>query len=177
MRGEDGFFQYYTPRNTGSPPHARGRRHNAIQEVMVARITPACAGKTAEGLMINKKPSDHPRMRGEDVFTPGTTENIAGSPPHARGRRHDGRRRPRRSGITPACAGKTGFARKSGAAGKDHPRMRGEDPLPVLGKAALRGSPPHARGRRTSSGKPTISISDHPRMRGEDYHPMVVART
>ena len=97
---------------------------------MLARITPACAGKTIQGGANLLSFKDHPRMRGEDLHC------------------HDGRVAYGR--ITPACAGKTRrFVRCRGSR-RDHPRMRGEDlrfrdrvPGPL-------GSPPHARGRPKS---------------------------
>ena len=127
-------------------------------------------------------------MRGEDVFTPGTTENIAGSPPHARGRLRMTAKVRFDDGITPACAGKTPLPSGRSASRPDHPRMRGEDTKRSSPGTLTPGSPPHARGRRREhlasvdaagitpacAGKtlrPSIetpSSWDHPRMRGED---------
>ena len=72
-------------------------------------------------------PLDHPRVRGEDSPCPSGPGTSAGSPPHARGRLDGGGVLCIRGGITPACAGKTSFARVSMAFSQDHPRMRGED--------------------------------------------------
>ena len=47
--------------------------------------------------------------------------------------------------------------------------MRGEDLNRSMVMPPLRGSPPHARGRRASADSNRASTSDHPRMRGEDY--------
>ena len=111
-----------------------------------------------------------------------------GSPPHARGRQESRRYRQCRSGITPACAGKTLETVNPFRQISDHPRMRGEDVLPLPRTETIKGSPPHARGRlverllhldgrgitpacagKTNDGGflPTMR-PDHPRMRGED---------
>ena len=148
MRGEDAQRIVQWMASRGSPPHARGRHLNrysraaarmdhprmreedarlTVGEGTVQRITPACARKTAPLRHRDPWAADHPRMRGEDRLKSLTGNAIHGSPPHARGR-HSGCRSGRvRTGITPACAGKT-----VGNAGvfyrlPDHPRMRGED--------------------------------------------------
>ena len=91
-------------------------------------------------------------------------------------------------GITPACAGKTTDATGADLKLEDHPRMRGEDFLPLQFALLFAGSPPHARGRpfRRLSPQHVDRITpacagktdgrgiretpraDHPRMRGED---------
>ena len=127
-------------------------------------------------------------MRGEDVNSGDGVRVIAGSPPHARGRRDPCTRRRPHARITPACAGKTTVARVQFNVGKDHPRMRGEDLSCWVSCWWRRGSPPHARGRRyipcrgvqsrritpacagktESATEANIAAADHPRMRGED---------
>ena len=127
-------------------------------------------------------------MRGEDHTAPTKATARRGSPPHARGRPSS----PATDGtpyrITPACAGKTRKCSHRPSTVRDHPRMRGEDFNLDQWQAGDRGSPPHARGRRTASlavrqgrgitpacaGKTSVSRRfmtpgrDHPRMRGED---------
>ena len=111
-------------------------------------ITPACAGKTPARSRQGCRKADHPRMRGEDDGDGGDYLIIHGSPPHARGRRRSFGRRVAASGITPACAGKTGAFRNGVTCATDHPRMRGEDSPSVRGSISPGGSPPHARGRQ-----------------------------
>ena len=66
MRGEDhGSLRVQQP-VVGSPPHARGRRAAQTAARPDQRITPACAGKTAQPSRESDRCSDHPRMRGED---------------------------------------------------------------------------------------------------------------
>ena len=168
MRGEDDQPPVDKLAESGSPPHARGRRPAQGRRVQASGITPACAGKTALKALAYSDTADHPRMRGEDL--------LAVVPEIPEGR------------ITPACAGKTPADSQSASASADHPRMRGEDPTGCPSTMWFPGSPPHARGRRPSSaslplaaritpacagktGPPAVGPRanvDHPRMRGED---------
>ena len=89
MRGEDGLLILDNEDQPGSPPHARGRPDVTCRNDRLARITPACAGKTSFRAALDRLTRDHPRMRGEDwryVCPPTWT---SGSPPHARGRQLD----------------------------------------------------------------------------------------
>ena len=132
---------------------------------------------------------DHPRMRGEKclgfvfVFLP------KGSPPHARGKAWYFSIVLARSGITPACAGKSAIDRHIHTDLQDHPRMRGEKKSTALRGLVQTGSPPHARGKvycpphcltacritPACAGKREaifaliVFTQDHPRMRGEKY--------
>ena len=188
MRGEDTTSLLPSQEHTGSPPHARGRRSGSTCLNMSYRITPACAGKTTMRARPCKTKTDHPRMRGEDVEESVGGLLQLGSPPHARGRLDVTKGDIDYERITPACAGKTIRRVSSLKSSKDHPRMRGEDLSFRTVARSVRGSPPHARGRRTSrrrarlrggitpacAGKtplpPRTSLwtGDHPRMRGED---------
>ena len=168
MRGEDLPFRNFLMHFFGSPPHARGRPGHSVHVRAGQGITPACAGKTAPFV---------PMERAE-----------TGSPPHARGRLVFSSALPCVRGITPACAGKTLTALSNRLGRGDHPRMRGEDGGRFRAPPSRGGSPPHARGRLVAkrpevlaggitpacAGKTrvcTLSLSpigDHPRMRGED---------
>ena len=66
MRGEDSSGGISGPWEPGSPPHARGRPTGMVHGRGEARITPACAGKTAASTSRPLRLTDHPRMRGED---------------------------------------------------------------------------------------------------------------
>ena len=151
MRGEDLGLDGSHRLLYGSPPHARGRHPVPFDRVPLARITPACAGKTRSACPSSGLCPDHPRMRGEDTRLRADFPVGAGSPPHARGRL-DGEFVPAALfGITPACAGKT-YCKPVGVERvTDHPRMRGEDDKVELDELGFKGSPPHARGRPDSS--------------------------
>ena len=148
MRGEDSSHAFSASESPGSPPHARGRRTLSIPSPRRPGITPACAGKTAVQTGSKSRSKDHPRMRGEDVRDPHKLGECEGSPPHARGRPVWGRWFRGRGGITPACAGKTPYVDSDSSTRSDHPHMRGEDKPLDLMRWLVRGSPPHARGRR-----------------------------
>ena len=98
---------HLTIRAAGSPPHARGRLVRRSTFECKTRITPACAGKTFQLESPRECLEDHPRMRGEDMAVDAELNTGKGSPPHARGRRQRQMRPLWRTGITPACAGKT----------------------------------------------------------------------
>ena len=148
MRGEDATPCVAVWNSPGSPPHARGRPKHAYEQYVRDRITPACAGKTFRVERHLPADADHPRMRGEDLYDAVVKLLNVGSPPHARGRRQEGRACVRRRRITPACAGKTSGLFSAGSSGRDHPRMRGEDRGDRCRSGIRPGSPPHARGRR-----------------------------
>ena len=66
MRGEDVSWVSRPEIDSGSPPHARGRRIAPAITPPSLRITPACAGKTPQRDDPRTVSPDHPRMRGED---------------------------------------------------------------------------------------------------------------
>ena len=150
MRGEDALAVAALPMGIGSPPHARGRPTQYGRRAISCGITPACAGKTARRGGTSAISRDHPRMRGEDRFASSLMWPRRGSPPHARGRLDASRAHIIPGRITPACAGKTRVPGPTGSGGWDHPRMRGEDSRIGRESTSPFGSPPHARGRRST---------------------------
>ena len=147
MRGEKSSIASPASSVPGSPPHARGKALVARGRCCTLGITPACAGKSPWRQVRNCPPRDHPRMRGEKNSCRRREGANLGSPPHARGKGPGTARIPVPPRITPACAGKRKpyFLRHPG--GWDHPRMRGEKCVVEEGHPAIRGSPPHARGK------------------------------
>mgnify|MGYP007031652065 FL=1 len=152
MRGEEGSRASVIVPKRGSPPHARGgvvRRSDLLPR---ERITPACAGKSRLSRGPRIRPTDHPRMRGEERIAVSIWSDDDGSPPHARGRADPDSLRQKEGRITPACAGKRPTASGSTATCADHPRMRGEEIASYVCPRCRRGSPPHARGRVLAAG-------------------------
>ena len=110
-----------------------------------------------------------------------------GSPPHVRGKAWDTCAYVARYGITPACAGKSGYTYRCCWFVGDHPRMCGEKSASKTEAEAALGSPPHVRGKVSEqisalsvsritpacagkSQKTLVKIpilKDHPRMCGE----------
>ena len=171
----------------GSPPHARGKALSASNALRVVRITPACAGKRGGEIVATITVKDHPRMRGEKRADGQPVIPGAGSPPHARGKDNMNLDSGIAKRITPACAGKSDSPQRLQLKLLDHPRMRGEKPIPQTTRNLMLGSPPHARGKGKKgtgstfrqritpacAGKswprrlPPRRSWDHPRMRGE----------
>ena len=100
----------------GSPPLVRERPVWGVSEDGSGRITPARAGKTNTAARRPGISRDHPRSCGKDTYPMCSRTRNTGSPPLVRERRRHVVRPCRRTGITPARAGKTGFSPRLNAA-------------------------------------------------------------
>ena len=127
-------------------------------------------------------------MCGENVGHAIISGARKGSPPRVRGKPINSFIISIRSGITPACAGKTIVADVVGTVQEDHPRVCGENAQGVIDFLTGVGSPPRVRGKRlparmslflagitpACAGKTRVSLSrrivveDHPRVCGEN---------
>ena len=125
-----------------------------------------CGEKSVASTAVSLKRGSPPRVRGKDIF--GILGNVCG-------------------GITPACAGKSGFPYAPQWNPWDHPRVCGEkrnfsdavhgkqgSPPRVRGKAApatscgwRAGITPACAGKRPCSSKRPTPSRDHPRVCGE----------
>ena len=85
--GEKYGGQSRLPETQGSPPRVRGKAGRLERLRRTARITPACAGKSASSAVTSISARDHPRVCGEKGFFYCIC-NL-------------------KNGITPACAGKS----------------------------------------------------------------------
>ena len=172
---------------SGSPPHMRGKGALAGNLEQRRGITPAYAGKSqwAGGLVVSI--GDHPRVCGEKSCPGVIANSIKGSPPRMRGKVGWSLSRSRRSGITPAYAGKSFKAQILITPLKDHPRVCGEKCVGSGGQCGAAGSPPRMRGKGTMerkkqspdritpayAGKSPVRVADyragedHPRVCGE----------
>lgn len=135
-------------------------------------------------------------MGGEKFLTFRLEYHRLGSPPHGRGKACPAAPRCSWIGITPAWAGKSQKCDHNQCAREDHPRMGGEKPPEVAAHVRAKGSPPHGRGKESSSydtyhphritpaqaGKRAAASSgqwwaeDHPRAGGEKFPPCRCAR-
>ena len=151
------------------------------------RITPACAGNSSRDLRAVGNYWDHPRLRGEQSVICDSVVAKLGSPPLARGTGSRYGFPHVVVGITPACAGNSCSNFVLISSNRDHPRLRGEQPIIAAHVSALAGSPPLARGTGeigsdynkdfritpACAGNSTLrsnnveSSRDHPRLRGE----------
>ncbi len=127
MRGDDRMCTSPVSISTGSPPHARGRRHLGDRLHGLLRFTPVCAGTTHTGQPIIGWQPVHPRMRGDDAGKHGVAQVVLR--------------------FTPAGAGTTCLCVETNPRHAVHPRMRGDDGVASLLCALADGSPPRARGR------------------------------
>ena len=66
MCGKDFKVPVQVPKLVGSPPHVRERLYGFENGTKFHRITPACAGKTAQEICFSEPFKDHPRMCGKD---------------------------------------------------------------------------------------------------------------
>ena len=169
IRGEHSGAARSSWRRRGSSPHTRGARPVRPRPGGAARIIPAYAGSTQEGVCSITctpgssphtrgappgRPStariqrDHPRIRGEHVTPSSLRPSPSGSSPHTRGARHAEHAFDRRDGIIPAYAGSTHCRCQFPASHRDHPRIRGEHRKYQQDKAWRSGSSPHTRGAR-----------------------------
>ena len=155
---------------------------------VIARITPACAGKTYFARGGRGDAQDHPRVCGENRNHASRMSNPEGSPPRVRGKPEQIFVSPSMMGITPACAGKTLSFRLRRPRPQDHPRVCGENRCHCLAVRQVQGSPPRVRGKHIDeafnfrevritpacAGKTIHSIfssscrRDHPRVCGEN---------
>ena len=71
---------------SGSPPRMRGKHCGIGYDILLSRITPAYAGKTAGGNITTTAASDHPRVCGENSCSTVTAVAPPGSPPRMRGK-------------------------------------------------------------------------------------------
>ena len=110
----------------GSSPLSRGIPLDVIVNGTRKRIIPALAGNTGPGGVRWIRWRDHPRSRGEYLFTRSLNQFLIGSSPLSRGIPWMGLQIAYDTGIIPALAGNTGGRSGRGQAAADHPRSRGE---------------------------------------------------
>ena len=91
----------------GSPPPMRGKASSSSLVSLIARITPAHAGKRCPTPSAETPPPDHPRPCGEKPLTRARKRATLGSPPPMRGKDGDGVPGVIEARITPAHAGKS----------------------------------------------------------------------
>ena len=131
----------------GSPPRVRGKGVDRKIALLRYGITPACAGKRTGAEACGGCSWDHPRVCGEKFIHSSLRYGRLGSPPRVRGKDYDSARIRCQLGITPACAGKSGFCAQFYVCHWDHPRVCGEKPFSSVAEISYKGSPPRVRGK------------------------------
>ena len=130
----------------GSSPRMRGAHLHINTRKYGAGIIPAYAGSTWSCRDHTGPAWDHPRVCGEHLATKAQDEKRDGSSPRMRGARGRVFSSKFRLGIIPAYAGSTLNHHPDSQTVWDHPRVCGEHPWVVCGKAFLLGSSPRMRG-------------------------------
>ena len=171
----------------GSSPHTRGARPSRPPTSRSVRIIPAYAGSTGSAPTTSPGRPDHPRIRGEHVFSMRIEVRLRGSSPHTRGAPPWRGSGPFGIRIIPAYAGSTNTWRTTPPSTPDHPRIRGEHALEGFFATSATGSSPHTRGARKFLALASHAcriipayagstcrwsarssrVPDHPRIRGE----------
>ena len=96
--------------------------------------------------IIDLRPQDHPRIRGEHRAARTWWRVPDGSSPHTRGARENDPGDDPRFRIIPAYAGSTPSQRAEVLYEGDHPRIRGEHRPEAVRPSTMPGSSPHTRG-------------------------------
>ena len=143
--GEKSFSSARRLPATGSPPRVRGEGLCVLCRERLRGITPACAGRRVNSVLLPRTVEDHPRVCGEKVLSYQTEKTDTGSPPRVRGEVVCSLVALQAGRITPACAGRSAPAILIPPWGRDHPRVCGEKMSSNL-SAETSGSPPRVRG-------------------------------
>ena len=147
--GELGAEQLAVKQRRGSSPRVRGTRANAGEQSVEARFIPACAGNSLRARTTLSPSTVHPRVCGELLLSPLSSDFAIGSSPRVRGTRRVARHGRGRGRFIPACAGNSSSSRSPSTATTVHPRVCGELAGSAPCTATLVGSSPRVRGTRT----------------------------
>ena len=107
MCGKNLDSQFRATVSPGSPPRVREKLKGGRNSFKSSGITPACAGKTPGPYARAQFYGDHPRVCGKNDDSILLSKKTLGSPPRVREKRNTLTYETVKSGITPACAGKT----------------------------------------------------------------------
>ena len=169
IRGENSATMSATPCKIGTSPHTRGKRDYSAGVASVGWNIPAYAGKAIPFLAGSVKEREHPRIRGENQLVQLFTGGIQGTSPHTRGKRNG------HSAVTPvvrnipAYAGKTRTQSTRTPSTREHPRIRGENPLLEGPIRHQPGTSPHTRGKPRQQQLGSVSARNIPAYAGKTY--------
>ena len=186
-RGEYGFAKGRSGSRRGSSPLSRGIPRSGPSRDRRSGIIPALAGNTGITHGRFHVSSDHPRSRGEYIYTATVHDGPMGSSPLSRGIPGWTGCAMDRDGIIPALAGNTTATLRHHAGTSDHPRSRGEYCIGVYRPRRPCGSSPLSRGIPQEEAWEVLAVriipalagntsrrglrrrpgQDHPRSRGE----------
>ena len=130
----------------GSSPLARGTPLAPTSASCAGRLIPARAGNTSRSSRPTRRPTAHPRSRGEHEMGRRRANSTSGSSPLARGTPCHIKRISEYHRLIPARAGNTAGKRCRDYGAAAHPRSRGEHTVDLAGAVISDGSSPLARG-------------------------------
>ena len=130
----------------GSSPLARGTPNAVTVVDEIPGLIPARAGNTPPPRCAPQPARAHPRSRGEHMYWLGVLIVALGSSPLARGTQCVPIENIFFGGLIPARAGNTLLTALRRAAGRAHPRSRGEHVQLNTPPRVVKGSSPLARG-------------------------------
>ena len=188
-RGENATMEDMQAAMQGSSPLTRGKHDEVAVDGSRGGLIPAHAGKTYRYRQTKRLSGAHPRSRGENRRTSGSSACRSGSSPLTRGKLGPSGTEPQRVRLIPAHAGKTVRGPHLRPDRWAHPRSRGENRATGSSAARQRGSSPLTRGKqrrrlvrrvggglipahagKTSRRRPPSSPNGaHPRSRGENF--------
>ncbi len=166
--GEDVSDSTSVPHPDGTPPRRRGGQALLVGLRRHARNTSASAGRTCAPSGRYGRPSEHPRVGGEDRVTCFPCAARTGTPPRRRGGRGGRVPRLRPDRYTPASARRTGDGPQPAPSHAEHPRVGGEHPAVADEGGPIDGTPPASAGSTRSQCRWWAGPAEHPRDGGED---------
>ena len=132
----------------GSSPRVRGKPTTTVSPWSSPRLIPACAGKTRSSRRPARNCPAHPRVCGENSAAPGGFHCLRGSSPRVRGKPGEIHKGVQKTGLIPACAGKTEENTLGCLWPRAHPRVCGENATSIPVSEWEAGSSPRVRGKR-----------------------------
>ena len=168
-RGENAFESMGGGQGIGSSPLTRGKPKCGLHGAERRRLIPAHAGKTSDSLSAGRRPTAHPRSRGENVLPDRDSPICQGSSPLTRGKPVLQFSELSVVRLIPAHAGKTSPYGQRGPGGPAHPRSRGENRTMTLRLERDGGSSPLTRGKRERRRDPIAGARLIPAHAGKTY--------
>ena len=145
--GENGGTVQFVQSSEGSSARVRGKHASPGSQSPGPRLIPACAGKTKMVADLNTRLGAHPRVCGENTGDVTGELSGTGSSPRVRGKLHSQCVFIERSGLIPACAGKTATRSPPPPSPTAHPRVCGENRDRKRLYQGRAGSSPRVRGK------------------------------
>mgnify|MGYP000881839593 CR=1 FL=1 len=159
-RGENVLSGLQQASGSGSSPLTRGKRVLHGDDLALAGLIPAHAGKTGTTTVQPCTTRAHPRSRGENLKSSLLSLCRTGSSPLTRGKPIAAATALASTRLIPAHAGKTRFSLLLSVLRTAHPRSRGENTAQIGAESVDLGSSPLTRGKHAF----VMRVSSIPRL-------------